>query len=177
MGEEELKIKIALCGEGGVGKTSLATVFVGEGFNPKMRLTVGVQHFFKDAQSGGRRIRVTIWDLGGEHRFRFLAPTFLRGAKGLVFVFDVTREDTFLSLPKWLEIAKSVVGDVPRLLVGNKVDLQDLRVVPKETAEDYARREGFIGYVEASARLNFNVKEIFTLIVKEIVKGDLVWLE
>ncbi len=157
--------KVVLCGDGGVGKTSLARAFCEGVFNINERLTVGVQHF---VYSYDEKHKVVIWDLGGEERFRFMAPMFLRGTRGALFVFDITREETFLSLDNWLKIFQDVVGDVPRVLVGNKVDLKEMRVVPTKVAEEYARKKGFLHYVETSARLNVNVDKAFILLLQHL---------
>ena len=161
--------KIVLCGDGGVGKTSLAKRLTGRGFNPLQRLTVGVAHYVKEVWTENGSLKLVIWDLGGEDRFRFLAPIFLRGAKGAVFVFDVTREETFEHLKDWLEVTLRTVGDLPRVLVGNKVDLAELRVVPRQVAEEFARQNGFIAYCETSAREGIGIEEPFLVLARRLV--------
>jgi small GTP-binding protein len=160
--------KVVLCGDGGVGKTSIASVLAGAGFNPLQRLTVGVAHYVKDLQTGDGAVRLIVWDLGGEERFRFLAPVFLRGARGAVFVFDITREETFEHLEDWLDVTLSTVGDIPRVLVGNKADLEELRVVPRSYAELYAKRRGFLAYYEVSAKTGAGLEEPFRKLAEAI---------
>lgn len=164
--------KVVLCGDGGVGKTSIANRFIGSAFNPVQRLTVGVAHYTRELQLDDGPIKIVIWDLGGEERFRFLAPVFLRGARGAVFVFDVTREETFEHLEEWLEITVSTIGDVPRILVGNKVDLEDMRVIPRSFAEQYARSRGYIGYYEVSAKDGFNIEVPFIHLLKAVLRCE-----
>ncbi len=152
-----------------MGKTSLAKVFSGQQFNPSERLTVGVQHFFTKIYIGGMERTIAIWDIGGEHRFRLLAPAFLRGSAGVVYVFDITREETFLELDKWRGLVEKVLGGVPAVLVGNKADLKELRVVHRDVAEDYARRYGMLGYFEVSAREMFEVDKPFIVLLQRII--------
>jgi len=166
----ERAFKIVMCGDGGVGKTSIASVLTGAGFNPLQRLTVGVAHYVKDVRACDGSVRLVIWDLGGEERFRFLAPVFLRGARGAVFVFDLTREETFEHLEDWLDVTLSTIGDIPRVLVGNKVDLEELRVVPRSYAEHYARKRGFIAYYEVSAKSGTGLEKPFLKLV-EVITG------
>ena len=167
--EGRLKAKIVLCGDGGVGKTTLVHAFV-HGRPPRnTKLTVGVQHFVKEVEVDSRRIKLVIWDLGGEQRFRLLAPIFLRGAKGAIFVFDITDPGTFERLDDWLKTVLEHVGDVPRVLVGNKVDLEQMRLVDRGLAEDYARRRGFIGYVETSAKQGLRVEQPFFMLARHII--------
>ncbi|MCX8180852.1 MAG: GTP-binding protein [Thermofilaceae archaeon] len=164
--------KVVMCGDGGVGKTSLVSRLVGAGFNPLQKLTVGVSHHTKELNLGDSPTRLVVWDLGGEERFRFLAPVFLRGAKGAIFVFDVTREETFEHLDEWLEVVIQTIGDIPRVLVGNKVDLEGLRVIPSNYAERYAKSKGYLAYYEVSARLGSNVEEPFIRLAKAILGCD-----
>ena len=164
-----LRIKIALCGEGGVGKTSLAIVFT-EGKFREPKLTVGIFHFTKVINYSGREVRVVLWDLGGEHRFRFLAPVFLRGAKGVVYVFDVTRPATLAKLRDWIEIVEKTIGRVPSVIVGNKIDLKDRYLIDSEVVRKFAETYGF-QYFETSAKLNINVEKPFLYLLKELVEN------
>ncbi|MEZ0346694.1 MAG: Rab family GTPase [Infirmifilum sp.] len=164
-------IKISLCGPGGVGKTSLARVFSGEAFRPNERLTVGIQHFFKKVSlDSGRNVVVSLWDLGGEHRFFFLAPAFLRGAKGVVYVFDITREETFAEIENWRRTVSDTLGPVPAILIGNKKDLEEYRMVSRQSAEEYARDNNFLGYFEVSAKQALDVEKPFLFLLKYILE-------
>ncbi len=163
-------IKMSLCGEGGVGKTSIARRFTQSEFKKAERITVGIQHFFKKINLGSNEYMLAIWDLGGETRFRFLAPTFLRGTKALIFVFDVTREETFEKLDEWLKISLSIVGDIPRVLVGNKIDIEEFRVVPRDIAERYAKERKFLNYYEVSAKLGINIDRPFLDLLTYLIK-------
>ncbi|RLE79853.1 MAG: GTP-binding protein [Thermoprotei archaeon] len=169
---EAKPIKIVLCGEGGVGKTSIAHRFTKGVFYEVMKITVGIEHFTKVLEVNGKHVNLVLWDLGGEERFRFLAPVFLRGARGGVFVFDVTREDTFLKIDEWYSIYRKYVGNAPAVLVGNKIDLEEFRVIFREHAEDYAKSRGFIGYYEVSAKNNLNIEKPFIELVKHIISEE-----
>jgi small GTP-binding protein len=149
--------KVALCGAGGVGKTSLAKRLTGEGFSPRERMTVGVTHFTRRFSVDGGELALVIWDIGGEERFRFLAPLFLRGTRVAVYVFDVTRYETFLEVDWWRRVVEETAGRVPGVLVGNKVDMP--RVVDRGEAESYAGAHG-LEYVETSALTGAGVDQL-----------------
>ncbi len=155
------RLKVVLCGEGGVGKTALARAAAGKAGGAGM--TVGAD--FHAMELGGER--VIVWDVGGEERFRFFAPIALRGASGVLYVFDLTRPATLDALEGWVGIARRELGDGhPAVLVGNKVDLG--RRVDREAAEGFAEREGMLGYVETSAKEGINVVVPFSVLVDGI---------
>lgn len=162
-------IKISLCGNGGVGKTSIARAYATSEYLPRERITIGIQHFFKKVEFNGNQYYLAIWDLGGEKRFRFLAPVFLKGAKGIMYIFDITREETFLELPSWIEIVRQIVGNVPSVLVGNKLDLEQYRVIDKSVAEKFAREYGMLAYIETSAKTKLNLEKPFKLLLEKIL--------
>jgi small GTP-binding protein len=161
--------KVPFCGPGGVGKTSLAKRLTGEGFSPRERITVGVTHFVKKVPVENGYLTFTIWDIGGEERFRFLAPLFLRGARMVVYVFDVSRYETFLEIDEWRRVVEDTVGRVPGILVGNKIDLP--RAVVRGEAESYALQTGMLGYFETSVATGAGVEEVFWALVRA-VKGN-----
>ena len=163
-------VKIAICGEWGVGKTSLAKVFTGGSFTELEKRTVGVGHYAKTVEVSGKLVRMVVWDLSGEERFKFLAPVFLRGSRGVLFVYDVTSRDSFAKLAEWLEVVLRVVGDVPRVLVGNKVDLANYREVEASEARELAEKASFAAYFETSAKTGFNVEKPFLALAEAAVK-------
>ena len=157
-----------------MGKTSLAKVFMGQEFSAHEKLTVGIHHFFKKVEmEDGSQVTLIINDLGGEHRFRFLAPIFLRGVRGCVFVYDITREETFAKLMDWLDVVERTLGDVPKVLVGNKIDIGELRIIPRDVAEKFAQDMGFLAYVETSAKEGINVEKPFMILVKHLLGGGI----
>jgi small GTP-binding protein len=155
--------KVPFCGPGGVGKTSLAKRLTGEGFSPWERITVGVTHFVKKVPVENGDLTFIIWDIGGEERFRFLAPLFLRGARMVVYVFDVSRHESFVEIDEWRRVVEGVVGRVPGILVGNKID--GVRVVDSSGAEGYARTHG-LEYVETSALTGAGVDNLLEKMVQ-----------
>ena len=155
-------VKLVLCGQGGVGKSSLASAFVGEEF--KKHMTIGADFYFK-VVSG---VKTVIWDLGGEERFRFMAPPALKGAHGVLYVFDLTRPSTLDALCDWFSLAKEVLGDHSAALIGNKADLP--RKVDREAAEKFARERGMLFYMETSALTGAGVNEAFTRLIEAASK-------
>jgi small GTP-binding protein len=161
-----MRHKVSFCGPGGVGKTSLARRLTGGGFSPSERITIGVAHFVKIVETDDGGLTLVIWDIGGEERFRFLAPLFLRGTRIVVYVFDVSRYETFVEIDVWRRLVEDAVGRVPGILVGNKVDLP--RVVARGEAEAYAMETGMLGYFETSVATGAGVDEVFWALVRAV---------
>jgi small GTP-binding protein len=164
-----MRIKVSFCGSGGVGKTSLAKRLTDGGFNPSEKITIGVMHFIRRVRVSNGDLTLVIWDIGGEERFRFLAPLFLKGARIVVYVFDVSRYESFVEIDEWRRIVEDAVGRVPGILVGNKIDLP--RAVVRGEAESYALQTGMLGYFETSVATGAGVEEVFWALVRA-VKGS-----
>lgn len=128
MPPERVKRKILLLGDGAVGKTSLIRRFVVDKFSDDYVTTIGAKVTKKDLrlELGGRTIDLTlmIWDVLGQKGFTGIQDSAFGGARGVLFVYDVTREETWRSIQEyWTPRVEAVVGSIPRVVVGNKVDL------------------------------------------------------
>jgi small GTP-binding protein len=165
--------KLILAGDGGVGRKKLIQRYVTGEFETKTtkkldeenegtRKTIGVEFFLKDIKIDGvGYIRLQIWMFGGEERFRFLLPTYVKGATGIMFVFSLTNMLTLSHFDDWLPILRNYDPHIPILLVGSKLDLKNLRRVQKHEAIEVAKSRGCRGYVEVSSKEGINVDEAF----------------
>ncbi|MGD9396992.1 MAG: GTP-binding protein, partial [Candidatus Thorarchaeota archaeon] len=116
------------------------------------------------------QVTLQVWDLAGQPRFESVRQGFYRGARGGLLLYDVTRRRTFLNVDNWKEEAfKNLMKKIPLVLVANKVDLKDSRVVTAEEGEKFAKKNGFI-YVESSALTGENVEEAYTNLCKTMIE-------
>lgn len=164
--------KILMLGDAAVGKTSLSQYYIENAFTPDIRLTVGIQFFIKqEIIVEGKKVKLQIWDFGGEDRFRIMVPTLCLGSHGCIFMYDVTRPSTLNSHHSWTYIVKERCGpDVPIMLVGNKVDLMEKRSISTEHGIEVAKRSGFTGFSETSAKTGMNIDSTFQTIAQLMVK-------
>jgi small GTP-binding protein len=159
-------IKVFLAGEGGVGKTTMVDRYVKGFFNPNTIMTIGVNHAVKDMISDtGKSYTLQIWDLGGEDRFKFILPMYVRGAQAGMLVYDTTRFSTFKHLDVWLNLIRSVIPDVPIVLVGTKTDVPDAIVDPA-TYDDFVKANNLAGLFLTSSKDGTNVERAFEHLVK-----------
>ncbi|MFX1465777.1 MAG: Rab family GTPase [Promethearchaeota archaeon] len=160
--------KIIAVGDGTAGKTSLIRRYVHEEFDSKYIKTIGVSHALKRLCLNDTEITMTIWDTGGQELFNCIRPQYYRGAHGVLCVFDTTNQESFDHLDKWLAELDFNCGNVPKIIIGNKIDLTDERVISTEAGEKYAL-QNFVSYSETSAKTGENVAEVMEELAKLII--------
>jgi small GTP-binding protein len=165
-------IKIMVIGEGGVGKTTLIHRFV-TGRYSDQSMTIGLGFASKTMRTrDGRNVKLQIWDIGGQPRFRLLLPSAKGGAKGILLVFDLSQPSTFFKLDDWVRLARDGVPPgkhVPIVLVAAKCDLA--RRINPEEARNLAGKLKLDDYFETSSKTNFMVAEPFERLVGLIISG------
>ncbi len=171
MVESDLMFKICLFGDGGVGKTTLIGRYLTGVFKSNQTITIGVDFHVKKLEIEGMKVSLQIWDFAGEARFRFLLPSYVVGASGGIFMYDITRFSSLINFPDWIEIfKKGFIGaqdkQLPVIMTGSKLDLNYKRAVSSKEAFDMAKTNNLYGYIECSAKDGRNVEDIFYEITK-----------
>ncbi len=157
--------KILFLGDASVGKTSFTKRYCYNIFNPSERLTIGVDFHVKTIVLNKKTIKLQIWDVGGEERFRFLLPTYCLGANAAFLLYDTTRPATLDNIPEWTSIVRQKGGKIPMMLCGSKIDLEKTqREVPRELGIQIAEKNDLSSFVEVSAKDNINVDKAFQVI-------------
>ena len=157
----EIFLKLLLIGDSYVGKTSLLQKYT-EDEMPEMHCaTIGVEFKEKTVKINNREIKLQIWDTSGQERFRSITQNFFRNADGIAIVFDVTNRNTFKNVKNWLSDIQAIDSNIKMILVGNKIDLVDKRVIDKNILEEYAKKQN-LPFYETSAKTGTNVELIFT---------------
>jgi len=163
--------KLLIIGDAGVGKSSLLVRFADNIFTPSYITTIGVDFKIRTIEVDGKKIKLQIWDTAGQERFRTITATYYRGAHGVIVVYDVTDPQTFISIKKWLTEIQTHCDEVPRVLVGNKLDSPN-RVVTEPDAQQFASTQK-IKYFETSAKDGLGVEEMFTEITRQALAQKL----
>ena len=160
--------KILLIGDSGVGKSCLLLRFADDSWTDSHISTIGVDFKIKTLNCDGKIIKLQIWDTAGQERFRTITSSYYRGAQGIILVFDCTDMESFNNVKQWLgEIDRYACENVNKLLVGNKTDLVDQRVVDATVAKEFADSME-IPYIETSAKNAYNVEETFITMARAI---------
>eukprot|EP00033_Pygsuia_biforma_P000320 GCRY01000390.1.p1 GENE.GCRY01000390.1~~GCRY01000390.1.p1 ORF type:complete len:205 (+),score=17.09 GCRY01000390.1:251-865(+) len=161
-------IKLLIIGDSGVGKSCLLLRFSDDQFTPSFITTIGIDFKIRTIELDGKRIKLQIWDTAGQERFRTITTAYYRGAMGILLVYDVTDEKSFNNIRNWIRnIEQHATDNVNKILIGNKCDMEDKKVIDEARAEALAKEYG-INFLETSAKSNTNVEKAFTLLTKEI---------
>ncbi|KAM4689158.1 ras-related protein Rab-10-like [Discoglossus pictus] len=156
-----------MTGDSDVGKTCILTRYT-DNTTPSYISTVGIDFKMKTLHINNSTIKLQIWDTAGQERFHTLSVSYFRGAQGFVLVYDITNPDSFKNTAMWMRDIRMKAGeDVEVVLLGNKCDKEDERVVSKEKGEKLAWEFG-IPFFETSAKENVNIDKAFFMLAEAI---------
>ncbi|KAG0017398.1 GTP-binding protein [Podila clonocystis] len=163
-------IKLLLIGDSGVGKSCLLLRFSDDSFTPSFITTIGIDFKIRTIELDGKRIKLQIWDTAGQERFRTITTAYYRGAMGILLVYDVTDERSFSNIRNWFSNVEQHASEgVNKILIGNKCDMLDKKVVQKDQGQTLADEFG-IKFLETSAKSNICVEEAFFSLARDIKK-------
>ncbi|KAJ5080287.1 ras-related protein rabd2a-like [Anaeramoeba ignava] len=167
--------KILLVGNFNVGKSCILLRFTDDTFSEVYLSTIGVDFKIRTIEREGKHVKMQIWDTAGQERFRTITRTYYRGCHGIIIVYDLTNRDSFESVPTWLkEVEQYGETKAKILLVGNKADLVEKRVVKTEEAKAFSEKYR-IPFLETSAKNSTNIEEAFQILAGEILKSLSTW--
>ncbi|KAI9293746.1 ras-like protein [Neoconidiobolus thromboides FSU 785] len=169
-----LEAKVVVLGSQGVGKSSLVLRYVQRTFSPNCPSTIGAAFSITKIVVDGCKVRLQIWDTAGQERFRSMAPMYYRGATAAILVYDITSEESFNDMNRWLdELKRNMSEDLIIHIVGNKMDLaEEGREVSLSKVYDYVRNELQAQYKihEVSAKEDQGVDKLFLELTQELVE-------
>jgi Ras-related protein Rab-5C len=161
--------KLVLIGDSNVGKTSIIDQFIDGKFG-ETKPSIGALHKLKTINlSSGEEVQLDIWDTAGQEKFKSIVPMYYKGSKGIMIIFDVTCLESFEGAKKWIGDIESSYNSAILFLVGNKIDIEESRVISTEQAQSYATSKNLI-YFECSAKTNIGVAEVFRAIAEKMPK-------
>jgi len=178
--------KCILCGDAGVGKTSLLARYVDDKFSEEYHQTIGANFLIKeidlikiidqldlknpklkkDIKEKG--FKLYFWDIGGQKQSLFANEYYFVQAVGAFIIYDILDPESFDNIDFWIEKLKELSGNVPFMIIGNKIDRKQERKVPFEKAKERAEKHK-VKYIETSAKTSENVEEAFETLSIQIL--------
>lgn len=162
-----------MTGSYGVGKTSLIVRYCDNTFLDEYIQTIGANFFIKEIDQkvftdSNVNLTLFLWDICGQIDKLFVTEYYFLGASSAIIVFDLTNKQSFKDIDFWIKKIRELSGDIPFIIVGNKIDLEGQRKILKE--DGLKKAEEFkVNYIETSAKKNINVDLIFSDISKKIM--------
>ena len=132
-----------------------------------MSLTVGSDFFSQACDFKEHKIKIQIWDFGGEPRFRFILPDYCSGACGVLLAFDLSDFSTLLNVKEWQELIRGHTENPVTILVGTKAD--NTHVLDEEVIKEFCILYEIDEYIPTSSRTGENVDFVFQELIRRII--------
>ena len=160
--EVNYSFKIIVIGDSAVGKSSLTLKGTKDHFKDFYTPTIGFEFLSFNIRIKDKIVKLQIWDTCGQEVYRSLISSFYRNSSLAIIVYAIDNQESFDNLESWLDEIKSQTHPYLKIfLIGNKVDLEDKRVVTKENVNDLCDTHDIKYFLETSAKTGFNAKNIF----------------
>lgn len=170
--------KIITIGNNGIGKTCIYNRFVDNFYDQSFPSTIGVDFRVKTIKSNDKEYKLQMWDLAGLDKFKIIIRPYFRDAHGVILVYDITNKDSFNELSRWIDELSNFynLNDKKNspiiILVGNKYDLNNSREVSSEEAKQFVEKHLIDGYIECSAKNNYQISELFDILLDKLSKKN-----
>ncbi len=168
--DERIELKIITLGNSEVGKTSIINRFTSNYFDKDLINTIGIDSKTHQMKIGEKTVNLKIWDSAGQERFRSIQKHYYNQVDGILFVYDITKEDSFKIIESWFdEVKTKAINTLCGVLIGNKSDLEDERDVSTEDGKKLADQLK-LKFIECSAFTGDNVEQAFIYLVESILE-------
>ena len=165
-------IKALLLGDSNVGKTLLIGKFIDNEFSENTLNTIGLDLQCTSLVINKKKINLQIWDTAGQEKYKSMTTSYYRGVNIIFIVYDVTNQESFNHVKNWIsDIDKFARINVMKVLVGNKIDLNNKRVISNEEGKKLSHQFK-IKFFETSAKSSEGVKEMFESVCKDYTKNN-----
>lgn len=161
-------IKLLIVGDSSVGKTNFISQFIDNKFDDNYNPSKGFDNKISFLTLDKKIIKLQIWDSIGNEKDLSLNRSLFLKVQGIILIYDISNLDSFEHIVNWIKYIQNVNDNIPIILVANKCDLYEERIVTQKEGNDLAINYNFT-FVETSAKNNINVKTTFVKICEEII--------
>ena len=170
--EFEYSIKLLLLGDSCVGKSNFIFRFINNEFNGQHLSSSGIELKSTELIINNKKLHLQLWDTAGQEKYKSVTKSLFIQVQGFIVMFDLTKEESFTNVKSWIKSIKDECGNhASILLVGNKNDLKDLRIISDEEIKEFIDKEN-IKYIETSSKTGENIKKAINIICKEISERE-----
>jgi len=169
MSNRNFLFKVLLLGEPSASKYRLVKNYLSGYCSDKMTISIGVNFYMKSTILDGIQIILQIWDLDFDCKLKSLIHLYCRGSNAAIISFNIIETSIFENLPKWIQLVRKTAGNIPILLVGCKLELEEFRQVSYEDAMLLVEKYNLLDYIEISTRTGQNVQSAFNLLTDTLV--------
>ena len=168
--ENEERINIMTLGNSEVGKTCYILKYTENFFQELYLTTVGIDFKMKTETINNKQYKLFLYDTTGQEKYKSIALNIIRNAQGIILMYDITNKKSFESIPEWIKSIRDSKGEnFPMILLGNKLDKEDIRVISEKEGKELADEYG-IKFFETSNKTGVNIQESGMALVNEILK-------
>ena len=162
-------IKIMILGNYSVGKTSFLIRFTKNKFDETYLATIGIDYIYRIINIENKQYKLMFYDTAGEEKYKSIPKNHIKNVQGIILMYDITNKKSFDSIIDWISDVKEIKGEnFPMILVGNKIDLNELREVTEEMGYELAEKNQ-IEFFETSNKDGTNIQEAGLEIVYKIL--------
>ena len=169
---QEFGFKIAIIGDGGVGKTSLIKKYTKGTFEKDYIKTIGAQFSRYDKDINEDKINLIFWDIAGQSDFKFLHPLFYKESRAGIIVCSLEENDlgtnSFTHIENWNNELIKYCGDIPVVLFVNKVDLVEINDIDTIQIQEAVHKYNLLRYFITSAKTGEGVIEAFNALIEKL---------
>ena len=170
--ENEQRINIMTLGNSEVGKTCFILKYTENFFQELYLTTVGIDFKIKNETINNKQYKLFLYDTTGQEKYKSIALNIIKNAQGIILMYDITNKKSFESIPEWIRSIKDAKGDnFPMILLGNKLDKEDIRIVSEKEGKELAK-EYNMQFFETSNKDGTNIQEAGLALVNEILKNQ-----
>ena len=175
MSETIIDKKVLLCGNSGVGKTSIFKRYFKNEFEGNYNSSIGIDFQTKVIKRKSKQYSIQVFDTAGEERFRSITSSYFRMAEYFLLIFDLTNRNSFDAIPEWIALLKEYVEKPKFMIIGNKSDLEKNKIPDDEINDALEDKEQFKindeNFIKVSAKTGKNINYAFDYLLDLIEKN------
>jgi len=164
----EISVKVVIVGNGAVGKSSMIQRYCRGTFTKSYKKTIGVDFLEKQLRVHGEEVRLMLWDTAGQEEFDAITKAYYRGAQACVIAFSTTDRDSLLAVKNWRKKVEDECGDIPMVMVQNKIDMIAQSEINQQEAEALSKECNMKLY-RTSVKEDLNVGVVFQHLAENYV--------